>query len=187
MTLEFEDHPFWDFSLRVYGSADVPAACLALQERRGIDVNVMLFCAWNGESGRGRLTDAELDSALAAVETWSREVVCALRAVRNRLKGGLAPVPRDRSDALRRRILKLEVDCEHAEQLALAGAVDRAAAPAPEAGRADDAAANVTAYFRRHGFVPDDADAAQTAIVLDAALPGIGRAGMEARCREAAV
>ena len=51
----FEDHPFWEFSLRVYGNGGVPTACLALQERHAIDVNLLLFCAWIGESGRGIL------------------------------------------------------------------------------------------------------------------------------------
>ena len=62
----FENHPFWDFSLRVYGSDGVPAACIALQERRGIDVNLLLFSAWIGESGRGVLAESDLDATLAA-------------------------------------------------------------------------------------------------------------------------
>lgn len=45
MALEFEDHPFWDYSIRVYRTDGVPAACLVLQEMHQIDVNVMLFCS----------------------------------------------------------------------------------------------------------------------------------------------
>ena len=52
----FEDHPFWDFSLHTYSAEGVGEACIALQERRGVDVNLILFCAWNGASGRGVLS-----------------------------------------------------------------------------------------------------------------------------------
>lgn len=183
----FEDHPFWDFSLRVYGSEGVPAACIALQERRGIDVNLLLFCAWNGESGRGVLAESDLEAALAATTAWNRDIVCALRVVRNRLKGGMPPIPTDRSDVLRKMILEIEVKCEHVEQIALAAAVARPADPAVAAERrCDDAVINVAAYFRRHRFTPDAKDARQVAIVLDPAFPEIGRAALEERCRAAA-
>ena len=69
-----------------------------------------------------------------------------------------------------------------AEQIALAAAVTRPADPALAAERrGDDAVANVTAYFRRHGFTPDAEDARQVAIVLDPAFPEIGRPALEER------
>jgi uncharacterized protein (TIGR02444 family) len=184
--LAFEDHPFWDFSLKVYSSEGVGAACLALQERRGVDVNLVLFCIWNGASGRGRLSAGELDAALAAVRAWNRDIVVGLRAVRDELKGGMAPIPKDRSDALRKRILKIEIDCEHAEQLALANAVGRVAqADLPPDRRAEDAAANVAAYFRRHGFAPDAQDTTHTTRILNAAFPEVGAVELEEMCRKA--
>ena len=106
--------------------------------------------------------------------------------MRDRLKGGMAPIPKERSNALRQRILKIELDCEHAEQLALANIVDRPAQDdLPASRRAEDAIANVTAYFRRHGFAPDTDDVADMARVLLAALPEIGRADLEEMCRRA--
>lgn len=186
MALEFEDHPFWDFSLRVYGAKDVSQACIGLQERRGIDVNLVLFGVWNGESGRGRLTTAELDRAMAASAEWNRVVVCGLRAVRDAMKDGVRGIAREYSDPLRKQVLGLEVACEHAEQIALARAVKRA----PEEGkaaelRADDAVANVDAYFRRHGFAPESEDAAEVATILAPAFPELDREALEARCRAA--
>ena len=70
----FEDHSFWDFSLRVYGSDGVSAACIALQERHGIDVNLLLFSAWVGESGRGVLAQSELGRALAPARFIIRDL-----------------------------------------------------------------------------------------------------------------
>ena len=40
------DNAFWKFSLAVYAAPGVPEECLAVQERYGVDVNVLLFCAW---------------------------------------------------------------------------------------------------------------------------------------------
>ena len=84
--MDFPDHPFWDFSLQVYGRDGVGAACIHLQEHHGIDVNVMLFCLWFGETGRGVLDADELASMKAATDRWHQEVVMGLRGVRRILK-----------------------------------------------------------------------------------------------------
>ncbi|MPY71669.1 MAG: TIGR02444 family protein [Alphaproteobacteria bacterium] len=187
MPVEFDDHPFWDFSLAVYGTAGVPPACLELQERHGIDVNVMLFCTWTGASGRGAMSEAELRSALDAVAEWNSVVVCGMRAIRRRMKEGMPPVPVERSEALRKVLMKLEVDCEHAEQLALAGAVERPTDETMDVGRrAADAVGNIAAYFALRGVRTDEADAANLATILAPALPGMDGETLRAIWRSAA-
>ena len=182
----FEHHPFWEFSLKVYGNEGVPAAWIALQERRGIDVNLLLFCAWVGESGRGALSESNLDAASAATVAWNGDIVCAIRAVRDCLKGGMPPIPKERSDILRKMILEIEVKCEHVEQIALTEAVPLPVEPGRSLGqRGVDAVTNVAAYFRRHGFKPDGEDAEQVAVVLDPAFPDVGRAALESNFRTA--
>ncbi|HEY9550471.1 MAG TPA: TIGR02444 family protein, partial [Kiloniellaceae bacterium] len=47
-----EETPFWQFSGAVYARRGVAEACLALQQRHGLDVNLLLFCAWAGSNGR---------------------------------------------------------------------------------------------------------------------------------------
>ena len=186
-SFRFEDHPFWDFSLRIYGSDGVPAACIALQGRRGIDVNLLLFGVWIGESGRGVLAESDLESALEATTAWNHDIVCALRVVRNRLKGGMLPLPMERSDVLRKMLLEIEVKSEHVEQSTLAAVVTRPADSALSAEqRGDDALANVVAYFRRYGFTPDAEDARQVAMVLDPAFPEIDLAALAEMFRTAA-
>ena len=175
MAAEFPDHPFWDFSLRVYGSEGVPEACLVLQERHGIDVNVLLYCAWLGASGRGPLDDGDIAAVRGAVDAWHRDVVRAVRAVRQRLKGGFGGAPVDLSEPIRRRIAKIEVDLEHVEQLMLAGSVTRDADESlDDAARLDHALGNVRLYLRAEGIAPDAADAAETAIILGPAFDALG-------------
>ncbi len=176
---EFPHHPLWDFSLHVYTSEGVGAACLALQEAHEIDVNVLLYCSWLGASGRGVLTHAEMEAALATVADWHEEVVRSLRAVRTRMKRGLANAPAELAESLRQRIQKAEIDCEHTEQLMLAAAVDRTADSSLEENRRiGDAAANIGLYFTNFGRVVTDVDRANLGVILGAAFRGVSEAEM---------
>src|SRR5215471_18051812 len=106
--MAFNDHPLWIFSLAVYCAPGVSAACLDLQERRGADVNLVLYAAFVGASGRGRLDAAELAACRAATGPWSEAVVQPLRRVRRGLKGGVAGVPGEPAAALRRAVQAAE-------------------------------------------------------------------------------
>ncbi|PWC39718.1 TIGR02444 family protein [Azospirillum sp. TSO35-2] len=101
-------NPFWDFSLAVYGRPGVPAACLALQDRRGVDVNTLLFAAWAGIACAARLSDAELARIDGAVAGWREEVVRPLRALRRRAKA--------EDDTLYRRMKAAELEAERVQQ-----------------------------------------------------------------------
>lgn len=74
--------PFWTFSLAFYGRPGVSPACIALQDRHGCDVNLVLYACWVGLSGRGRLVRADLVRAEAANAPWRSRVIEKLRAVR---------------------------------------------------------------------------------------------------------
>jgi uncharacterized protein (TIGR02444 family) len=184
MSVEFPAHPFWDFSLAVYAAEGVAPACLVIQDRHGLDINVLLYCCWLGASGRGVLTPAELEQVLSAVGVWHRDIVRGVRAVRQRLKGGMPPAPRDLSDALRRRIAKIEVDLEHVEQLTLAASTDR---PADDSlgmeRRAADAAANVGAYLAAAAARLVEDDRRQLAVILGAAFGAVSAERIRDLCR----
>jgi len=179
--VDFPPHPFWDFALKVYRSPGVSDACLEVQERLGMDVNVLLFCCWVGDSGRGSLTPQTLARACDTVAPWHETVVKNLRTVRRALKGGLASAPKELTDALRSQIQAREIDAEHIEQLMLVGSIsDIAADPSrPPAARADDAANNVAHYVAHLGRSPTGADAKAMALILDAAFPSLGRRHFE--------
>ncbi|MEP5764118.1 MAG: TIGR02444 family protein [Halieaceae bacterium] len=77
-------NPFWDFSLDTYARPGVAAACLALQDQHGVDVNVLLYACF--AAGRGvTLAKADLDAMDAVIEEWRCEVVKPLRMLRRRL------------------------------------------------------------------------------------------------------
>ena len=103
---------FKQFALELYGSEGVAAACLYLQNRHMLDINVVLFAAFIGARRRQTLTTSCLDAARSRVDAWHREVVRPLRAVRQRLKTGPAPAPNEITTRLRGKLQQLEIDAE---------------------------------------------------------------------------
>jgi uncharacterized protein (TIGR02444 family) len=171
--MDFPAHAFWDFSLALYAKPGVAAACLALQERHGIDVNTLMFCVWLGESGRGPAAPAALDAAFAAVASWHAQVVRTLRPLRQRLKFGFDPVDPELVRALRARIQKIEIDAEHVEQLTLAAsaAAQAPAQPGLDTGaRLAHAAQHAAAYFARNASERDAGDIDRLCVILAAAF-----------------
>ena len=57
--------PFWDFSVAVYGASAVEGECLTLQDQFGIDVNLILLCAFVGAAHGVALTPDDIASARA--------------------------------------------------------------------------------------------------------------------------
>jgi len=80
------DNPLWQFSLRLYAEDGVAEACLALQAERGIDVNLLLFCAWLGTVSCVELTPQDLAEAKRVVADWHGQVVQPLRRARVAIK-----------------------------------------------------------------------------------------------------
>ncbi len=155
-----DENPFWDFSLAVYGREGVAPACLALQDRHGLDVNLLLFCLWAGTRGRA-LAAAELDRLIAAARPWQEGVVAPLRAARRWLKGR-QPVPGDSAATLRSAIKERELDAEAIEQAMLF-----AQFPIPPGPGAPAAAAeNLALYLTAMGITPDADDCTRLATVL---------------------
>lgn len=168
--MAFDHHPLWRFSLAVYGGEGVSAACLELQERRGADVNLVLYAAFVGLSGRGLMPAAELAACRAAIEPWTEQVVARLRQVRRALKSDLGAVPASASAELRRRIAAIEIAAEQIEQMALADRLGEPAAARGPAERRADALANIRAYLATLPAPDAVADAAAVE-AIECALP----------------
>lgn len=102
----------WNFSLKVYAQDGVPAECLHLQDVHGIDVNLLLFCAWLGAVREISVSSRDIAAALDIVKNWNSEIVTKIRDVRRALK------PLD-AEALRDKIKAAEIDAERVEQTML--------------------------------------------------------------------
>jgi uncharacterized protein (TIGR02444 family) len=150
---------FKRFALALYRSEGVADACLHLQNRHDLDVNVVLLAAFVGAEQRQRLTPSGLEAARARVDAWHREVVRPLRAVRQRLKTGPAPAPNEITAHLRRRLQQVEIDAELIE-LDQLGALIPVLEPMPASGNAtESAAAAIETVIKTHTHTaPDDRD-----------------------------
>lgn len=171
-----EAHPLWDFALAVYAAEGVEAACLALQDRHGLDVNLLLFCCWAGLREPAALPPARLAAALAAVAPWQREVVAPLRVLRRRLRRSVGEFAPAGTAPLRRAVKALELDAEYLALRRLAAHVAAASAGAEVAG-AEVAAeaparmrANLDAYLRIAGVAAVADCAEELAPLMAAAL-----------------
>lgn len=183
MAIEFDDHPFWDYSCRVYGADGVSAALIALQDRLGIDVNVLLLGLWAGHSGLGVFDDEELDRVLDVSANWNRDIVRAVRSLRVDLRVGVASVPKELSDAIRQRILEVEIDCEHVEQLVIAGVLrESGEISRTMEQRLTDTLTNLKLYFARHGHNPTAEDRRDLMVYLLAGFPEIDKDDLKERC-----
>ena len=167
---DFLPHPFWNFSLEIYAAEGVSGACLDLQERRGCDVNVLLFCCWLGASGRPTLSADRLRAILAEIGPWQAQIVKPLREVRRLLKDM-------QSEATRRRVADAELAAEHAEQLKLVGLYsppsDR---DRPVQKRLRAAIGNLGVYAVCLGVTPDEADRRAVAALLKGAFSALSAA-----------
>jgi uncharacterized protein (TIGR02444 family) len=112
---------FWNFSLAVYSAPGVPDECINLQDRFGIDVNVLLFCAYMGAMGT-MLDEAEVSDANSVVEDWHKTIVTPLRGARRWLKLRGPSFECDffaEATNLRTKIKATELEAEYLEQCLL--------------------------------------------------------------------
>jgi uncharacterized protein (TIGR02444 family) len=132
------DSPFWRFSLAFYGRPGVAAACLALQDRHGVDVNLVLLALWLGTLGC-RLDQPTGDRLVQIARRWQAPAVAPLRRVRRRLKrriaAGRLPWP-EAVEAARGRLAAVELELEQVEQLLLEASVGPVGPAPPDAAAA---------------------------------------------------
>ncbi len=161
------ENPFWEFSLNAYERSGVAESCITLQDRHGLDVNLLLFAAWSGRCGHS-LSAAELALLRACSSDWQAAVVRPLRGVRRWLKDQ-KQLPESLGEGLREQVKGLELQGEMLEQLLLYEElpIDEAD-PDPRL-----AAANMRLYLEVYTAEPDDADLADLAVVLRGACPEV--------------
>ena len=143
--LSAQGSPFWRFSLRFYRQPKVADTCIALQEERGVDVNLLLFLLWQARRGRA-LTVAEAEGLERRIGPWRDRTVIPLRALRRALKSPPPLVAGAAAELFRTKVKAVELEAERLQQEAmyeLAGATPRGQ-DAPS--RADAARGNIAAY-----------------------------------------
>ena len=105
----------WNFSLAAYANKAVQDECLALQDKFGLDVNLILLCSYLGAVHGVTLTAEETASARDVVRQWHDDIVRPLRVARRSLK----PIEGQDAQRLRAQVKAAELESERIEQTML--------------------------------------------------------------------
>ena len=174
MSLAFDECPFWDFSLKVYGQEGVSTACINLQDKHILDVNIILLSMWLGHGGYPIMDHDALMRALNVSRRWNKDIICGIRAVRLALKDDFSPISAENCENLRQSILSLEIDGEHLEQVALASTVTATPNPDLEPSlRLAICTANLGLYLTHLETKLDEKDYVDVRIILSATFPNL--------------
>jgi uncharacterized protein (TIGR02444 family) len=157
---------FWEFSLAFYSRERVSAACLSLQNRRGADVNILLFCCWLATLGL-KLEPAGLHAAIAAVEAWRRDVLEPLRASRRAVSDQFPELAKSDRQSIKHGMLSIELECERVAQEKIAQAGHGHAAPEEGATPLQVASATLEHYLDMVVGTPDEQDAEDLKALLE--------------------
>ena len=145
--------PLWNFAVRVYGSDGVQPECLALQERFGADVNLVLFSVYAGAVEKVTLAADDLTAAADIVAHWHDDVVRKIRHARQSLKAWSAGEDLLALQAanLRDQVKSIELDSERLELFMLWSWLQGRAAAMQHGDRAGALAQNLRAILVRYG------------------------------------
>ncbi|HEX2151922.1 MAG TPA: TIGR02444 family protein [Stellaceae bacterium] len=146
-----EGAAFWRFSLALYARPGIAEALIALQDRAGLDVNLILFGLWVGARHGLNLESDRIAAATEAIAELNG-VVRNIRPLRRQLGAADSDIRR-----LRRALLQLELAAERQVQRRLALCV--AAGPLPQASgdRRSAAQANLARYLGDESESPEAA------------------------------
>lgn len=165
MAIRLNAEDFWAYSLALYCRQTVASACLALQERRGADVNLLLAICWLATKGYVVKAEA-LGAAEVAVAPWNTTILQPLRQVRRRLPTDFPETAQADRQSIKHGILSVELECERVAQRKIVAALEPLMADLDGAPARDLAAASFSLYLAQLA-TPDVAlDQANIAAIL---------------------
>lgn len=93
-----------------------------MQDRFGVDVNLLLFCVYVGVKHSLILSERDISQIYALIEPWQKNVVLPFRTIRKTMKLMRTHFGEHLSvtiETLRTKIKTLEIESEHIEQTML--------------------------------------------------------------------
>jgi len=163
--------PFWNFSIAVYRASAVQDECLHLQDQFGLDVNLVLLCAFLGAAHGVTPTPDDIASIRQEVGQWHEQIVRTLRAARRHLKTIKLQDAETTTAAekLRMQVKAAELESERIEQTMLECWANARLAAWPRGKSGDAVVANLQALLSAYGIGRERVDAARAMQYLIAA------------------
>lgn len=148
--------PFWNFSVAVYSASAVQDECVSLQDQFGLDVNLVLLCAFLGAVHGVTLTSEEIASARQEVGQWHEQIVCPLRVARRHLKTvRLQDADAASTEDLRTQVKAAELESERIEQILLERWADARLKAWPSGKSREAVVANLQMLLAAYGVGPE--------------------------------
>ena len=104
--------------MKFYAVPGVAQACIDLQDKANVDVNVLFFLLWNATQGRA-LNAAEVTEIEHSIGPWREMAVVPIRNVRRALKAPPPVMAPKTAEDFRTRIKAVELEAERLQQEAL--------------------------------------------------------------------
>ena len=172
--IEASKSPFWRFSVKFYAVPGVAAACIELQDRANVDVNILFFLLWNATQNRA-LGPADVAEVERTIGPWRDMAVVPIRNVRRALKAPPTAMPASAAEGLRTRIKAVELEAERLQQEALFDLAQSGRLGQPAASAMAAARTGIDAYQGVLGpFPPGPLDTVLSAFAKFAAAPSDG-------------
>jgi uncharacterized protein (TIGR02444 family) len=149
------DNALWRFVLPFYAREGIAPACLTLQDRLGVDVNVLLFAIFAQAEHGITLSEDDIVAVDTVIQDWRTEVIQPLRRVRSRMKSGPAPAPSALTERLRNRVKAAELDAEQIELAVLHDWLQHQQRPASSPANADTLRMVARYFARGAAFTPE--------------------------------
>jgi len=170
--------PHWRFALAVYGQPGVEDACLMLQDRLDLDVNILLFATYATTECSMTVSAQDIQAMDAAVRAWRMEAVIPLRALRRRLKQRFGPLESEYAQMLRSKVKQTELLAEQIELAMLARWLEqRSGNWSSEEVELSEVLDRVIAHFAKGTYITQGADA----LDLDGAVSTLSLAAKRAK------
>jgi len=137
--------PFWQFSIKFYAVPGVADACIELQDKAQVDVNILFYLLWNATQGRA-FNAADITEIERQIGPWRELAVIPIRNIRRALKSPPPVMEPAAAESLRTRIKAVELEAERLQQEALFGLAQTSRLGRPAPSKAEAARDSVSSY-----------------------------------------
>jgi uncharacterized protein (TIGR02444 family) len=137
--------PFWQFSIKFYAVPGVADACIELQDKAQVDVNVLFYLLWNATQGRS-FNAADVTEIEQKIGPWRELAVVPIRNVRRALKSPPPVMEPAAAESLRTRVKAVELEAERLQQEALYGLAQTSRLGRPSPSRTEAARDSISSY-----------------------------------------
>jgi uncharacterized protein (TIGR02444 family) len=117
-TIAVSKSPLWRFSIKFYAVPGVAQACIELQDKANVDVNILFVLLWSATQGRA-FNAADITEIERMIGPWRDIAVVPIRTIRRALKSPPAVLSAETAEGFRTRIKAVELEAERLQQEAL--------------------------------------------------------------------